>query len=181
MDANLIEEYLNGNEKALEELVSKYLKPVYNFAFRLSQNESDASDITQETFIKAWKNLKRFDKEKKFLTWILTIARNTFIDKSRKKSPLLFGELETNNENYEDNLEDTAELPDEILERNELSEELDKALGELPIKYRDIILLHDGNDLTFEEISEITKEPMNTIKSRYRRGLIILKKILHQN
>ncbi len=82
-DKLLVSEYLAGDEKALGELIALYLKPVYNFVYHIARNAEDTEDITQETFVKAWRNLKRYDQRQNFKTWLFTIARNTplFIEK----------------------------------------------------------------------------------------------------
>jgi len=79
-DQQLIESYFDGDEAALAVLVNRYLKPVYNFAFRLTGNQADAEDVSQETFLKAWKNIKKFRADENFKAWILKIARNTAYD-----------------------------------------------------------------------------------------------------
>ncbi len=179
-DKILVEKYLKGNEKSLEILVQKYLKPVYGFAYKYVNNAQEAEDITQETFVKIWRNLKKFDKEKSFKAWIFSIAKNTSLDFLKKKRTIPFSEFE--NEKGENVLVekfiDPSPLPNELLERKDLMGTLAKAMNKLLPKYRKTLLLRHNNDLTFREISETTGEPLNTVKSRYRRALIILKKLL---
>ncbi len=186
-DQQLIENYFKGDEKSLEILIRRYLKPVYSFAYKYAGNAQEAEDITQETFMKAWKNLKKFDKQKDFKPWIFTIAKNTFLDflkKSRSalggKKAIPFSEFE--NERGEnilaETISDSLPLPAELLERKDAIGVLAKAINKLLPKYRKVLLLRHNEDLTFREISETTSEPLNTIKSRYRRGLMMLKKFL---
>lgn len=166
----------------IEEIVRDYLGLVYSFVFRLVGQESEASDITQEVFVKIWKNLAKYDQEKNLKTWILAIARNTTIDWFRKKRPILFSQLEREVEDlpkdFGENIVDQSPLPEEIFAQEEMREKLEKVIGRLPIKQRDVFILHLEDDLTFEEISELTGQPMNTVKSQYRRALISLKQFL---
>jgi RNA polymerase sigma-70 factor (ECF subfamily) len=179
-DEKLVGEYLDGDEKALEELVRRYLKSIYNFSLRFAGNSSSVEDITQDVFVKVWKNLKKFDRTKSFKAWIFKIAKNTALDYLRQKKILVFSELENEDEenNSLDNIPDLAPLPDEIFDRQNLKEELLAAIDKLPLKYKMVVTLHGLEELTFLEISEILDEPLNTVKSRYRRGLLLVREIL---
>ena len=170
-DQELIEKYLKGDEKALEILISKYLKPIYNFIFSYVQNQQDAEDLTQETFLKMWRNLKKFKKEKNFENWLFTIAKNTCFDFLRKKRKNLILNAE--------NLEIVADLAPSLLEKMEkesLLEKLKKEIENLPFKMKEVINLHYNFNLNFREISEILGEPMNTVKSRHKRAISKLKR-----
>ncbi|CAN5754166.1 sigma-70 family RNA polymerase sigma factor [soil metagenome] len=177
-DEELIQEYWQGDEKAFERLVERYLKSLYGFLFRLSGSADEATDLTQETFLKAWKNIRGFDSDRSFKTWIFAIARNTAFDYLRKKKLLLFSALDTETDTFESSLEDTAPLPEELFARSESVEQLEKALACLSPHYRSIVLLHDMDGLTFEAIAEIEGKPMNTIKSQYRRALLQMRGFL---
>jgi RNA polymerase sigma-70 factor (ECF subfamily) len=153
-----------------EVIMNRYLKSVYNFAFRLSGNEGEASDITQEVFIKVWKNIKKFDPDKNFKTWIFAVARNTTFDYLRKRKSIYFSD--------EEDVADIEPLPDEIFIRKELGKELENALSKIRLDFREIILLRYTEELTFEEISEIVGKPLNTVKSHHLRALNTLRKLL---
>ncbi len=179
-DKIFIEKYLKGDEKSLEILIQKYLKPIYGLAYKYVGNVQEAEDITQETFVKVWRNLKKFDKDKNFKTWIFSIAKNTAIDFLKKKKAVSFSEFQ--NENGENTLLekfiDSSPLPNELLERKDMIGALAKAIDKLLPKYRQTLLLRHNDNLTFREIAESLGEPLNTVKSRHRRGLIMLKKYL---
>ena len=103
-DKQLVYNYINGDGKVLEKLISRYLKPVYNFVYRISNSQQDAEDITQETFIKVWQKIKKYNPDKNFKTWLFTIARNTAVDWLRKKRNLVFSDFENSQgENYLEN------------------------------------------------------------------------------
>jgi RNA polymerase sigma-70 factor (ECF subfamily) len=138
-----------------------------------------AEDLTQEIFVKVWKNLKRFDQNKNFKTWLFAIAKNTTFDWLKKKKELpfsCFADEERNN--ILENIADEEILPDEILARNNLAEELENSLQKLPPLYRAVLLLHYRENFSLHEIAEILNEPYNTIKSRHQRGLGKLKELL---
>ncbi|MCX6766774.1 MAG: RNA polymerase sigma factor [Candidatus Moranbacteria bacterium] len=181
-DNQLILKILDGDEEAFAEIVKIYLKAIYNFVYRLTGDRDAAEDLTQETFVKAWKNLKRFDQSKNFKTWLFTIAKNTAYDWLKKKKEIPFSSFtDDEGENWLENVADENILPDEILERSDLAEELEKILEKLSVHYRAILILHYKEDFSLHEIAEILDEPYNTIKSRHQRGLGRLKIELTQN
>ena len=181
-DQELIINYLKGDEKALEVLISRYLKPVYGFVYRFAGNEQDAEDITQETFVKVWGNIKKIDRQKSFKAWMFKIARNTAIDLLRKKKTVPFSRFdgEDGKNAIIESLADPGPLALEIFERKGLAQEIAAAISELPSKYRAVFSLRQDSELSFQEIAESLGEPINTVKSRYRRALIALKSILQK-
>ena len=177
-DIKLIEEYLKGNDDSLKELFDVYTTSIYNFAFRFTK-EDYSDDIVQDTFLKVWKNLKKFNKDKSsFKTWIFTIARNTIIDFLKKKKISTFSELDNDEENFENEIKDEADLPDEIFSKIEDEKVLNILVDELPAKYKEVIILYYQEDMTFKEIGETLGKPLNTIKSYHYRAIEMLKKIL---
>ena len=179
-DAQFILEYLEGDEKALTFLVDRYLKDVYNFAFKLTDNIQTAEDITQESFIKAWKYIRQYRQGSNFRAWFFTITRNTAIDWLRQKREVSFSTFE--NERGENvlvqTLVDTELLPDELLAQAEDTVFVQSLLTQLNIKYRDVLTLRYSSNLTFEEIGEVLKRPLHTVKSQHRRALALLKRLV---
>lgn len=167
-DEQLVFNYLKGDEKSLETLIKRYLKPIYSFAFRFIGNRQEAEDITQEIFVKVWQNLKKFDKKKSFKNWIFTIAKNTCLDWQKKKKTLPLFET----------IKNSISFSIENLEKKEVIFNFQKAVENLSPKYRQILLLRYNDDLTFRQIAEILKESINTLKSRHRRAINLLKKFL---
>lgn len=169
-----------GDVDAFNTIVTKYNKSVYNFVFRLMGDRDEAFDLTQEVFIKIWKNIHKYDGRASLKTWIFKISRNTTIDWLRKRKPILFSNIKTeNNESFfEEDILDLEPLADELFEQNELALILERALENVSLEQKTIVILHYKEGLTFEEISEILGKPMNTVKSTYRRALKILKKYL---
>lgn len=179
-DKKLIADYLEGDTNALALLIERNLKLVYRYAFRITRDVEDAKDITQETFVKVWRNIGKFDLDKNFRTWLLGIAHNTAIDLLRKKRNFVFSDFDNDDGNFSETIVDPAPLPPEIFERAEKKELLDDALGQISPTYREILTLYYEEDLTFAEIGTILSKPLNTVKSQYRRSLSALRKILSE-
>lgn len=183
-DEELIAHYLTGEESAFAELTRRHLAGVYSFVLRFVGNSEEAEDITQESFLKAWKSLKKYDpSSSKFKTWLFRIARNSAIDFLRKKKHVPFSYFETpeGSNVLTETVASDDELPDALMMRLEDAKELHATLERLPAKAREILLLYYTNEFTFEEIGEMLGEPTNTVKSRHRRALQALRKILEEN
>lgn len=177
-DAKIIEEYLNGKRDGLDELIKKHIRHIYNFIRQYVSDEKRAEDLTQEVFLKVWKNLRKFDVNKSFTAWLFRIARNTVIDFFRKKRNFNFSELENEENGEEFDLIDADSSPENDYEEKELHVLMEEILQVLPEKYRTVLVLYHQNQFNFREIAEISGEPVNTIKSRYRRALNIVRKNL---
>lgn len=171
-DQILIRRYLQGDEKSLEILIQRYLKPIYSFVYRYVNNKQEAEDITQEAFVKVWRHLKRFDRDKNFKTWIFTIAKNTSIDFLRTKKKLMsFSEMT-------DLIVDPAPPLFELVEQQRMSQNVKIAIANLSDKYRRVFSFRYEQGFTFWQIAKSLGESVNTVKSRHRRALITLKKLL---
>lgn len=182
-ETELISESLAGDEKAFEELLSPYLQPVYSFVLSLTHDVLMTEDVMQETCIKVWKHLNRFDAKRSFKTWIFAIAKNTAFDALKKKRDLPFsvffrGEDEEIEEPWSDRIVDEAPLPDELLARADAAKLLEQYLRVLPEGFQRILRLHYQDDFSLLEIAEILGEPYNTVKSRHGRALLGLRRVL---
>ncbi len=178
-DEQLIIDYLEGDETALGFLVDRYIKDVYRFAYQLTNDANVAEDVTQESFVKAWKHIRNYHQDSNFKTWIFTITRNTAIDWLRKKKEVQLSSFE-NTEGYNVLLETVADaelLPDALLERAENTAYVTSLLIQLDSKYSEVLTLRYSSNMTFEEIGKILKRPLHTIKSQHRRALVMLKRI----
>lgn len=179
-DEKLVSCYLAGDKKSLEILIERHLKQIYNFIYHYVGDAPGAEDVTQDVFVKVWRKVDKFDENKKFKTWLFSIAKNAALDFLKKKKAFSFSAFE--NEAWEnvlaETLPDAAPLPDELLARADLAKLLSEALAELPSPDRGVLLLHHYDQFTFDEAAEILGKPLNTVKSRYRRALIKLRKIL---
>jgi RNA polymerase sigma-70 factor (ECF subfamily) len=183
-DEQLVENYLRyKDEKSLEILIARYLKPIYGFIYKYTNQPTETEDITQEVFVKVWRNLKKFDQHKSFRTWIFQIAKNTAIDFLRQKKDIPFSAFDTEeDENLMANtLIDKSPLPTEIFDQKNLAEMLATAIDKLSEKYRQVLHLRYNDQFTFQEIAKTLDEPLDTVKSRHRRAILALKEILNQS
>ena len=179
-DQELVLNYISGDEGSLKILIERYIRPIYNFVYHLSRNVNDAEDITQETFVKVWKNLKKYNPKQSFKTWIFSIAKNTSIDWLRKKRNLVFSDFDTEDGNnyIENTTRDENALQDELAIIAEDKKFLSEALKKLSLIYQSILVLRYSEELTFKEIGDILGKSLDTVKSQHRRALIQLKKTL---
>lgn len=151
-----------------EAVVQEYMPRIYAYVRRYTGNIDSAADITQETFVKAWKNLKRYDPAQPMSAWLYTIAKRTAIDWLRKRR----------DEQLPDEIIDTAPSLTESLDATRRTETVLSAVAQLPNGYRDVVQLR-LDDLQFHEIADRLKKPLNTVKSQYRRALQLLRR-MHQ-
>lgn len=178
-DKELITAYIYGNDEAFKELVSRHMDNVYKFTHRYFNDKDKAEDATQETFVKAWKNIKRFDTDRKFITWLFAIAKNICLDILKKKTPAAFSKIEAEKEmDIADLIQDENPLPDELAERSENKKAIETILQKIPADYRMVLFLRYNDHMKFREIAEALDEPINTVKSRHLRGLKIMKKLM---
>lgn len=171
---------LAGDDAAFAFLVEKYTSAVYKFSYRYVRNGGDAEDIAQEAFIRAWKNLKQFDVSKSFTTWLFTIAKNASLDLIKKKKPALFSTLSDDDDVIEAILAPhitVQERQEDAFDRALLKSGLNGILAKLPPHYQKVMVLRYRDNLKFREIAETLREPIDTIKSRHRRGLALLKEL----
>ncbi len=168
---------LEGDEFAFKKLLDKYLRPIYGFLYYLTGDATQIEDLAQETFVKAWKNLSKFDQSKNFKTWLFAIAKNTALDwlKKKKTTPFSFFSDEEGNNKLESIAEDSV-LPGEILERKDAVREMENLLDRIPEKYRVILILHYKESFSLSEIAKILDKPYNTVKAYHARALSQLKK-----
>ncbi len=177
-DQELIEKARSGNDEALQELVNRHLQALYTFCVRYMGNTEDAQDAVQETFLKAWRNLNRFDSKRSLRTWLFAIAKNTATDIMRRRRSVTFSRFDADDDSnvLMDTLADPEPLPEELFERALQAGEVQEALKEVRPRDRMILNLRYEQELSFEEIAKILKMSANTVRSLHRRALITLRK-----
>lgn len=176
-DEKLIFSYIQGEGKAFEELLGRYLPLVYGFARKYTGNPDTAADIAQETFVKVWKNIRKFKHTEKFRPWLFTIAKNTALDWLRKREDLSLSVFE-DEETGEIKFASKERNPGVLMDINNKAAKARNILAGLPQNYKAVVEMHDEEELTFREIAETLKEPLNTVKSRYRRAILLVRKEL---
>ena len=181
-DEILIRKYLAGDKQSLELLIKQYLKPIYSFVSRYVGNGQEAEDITQEVFVRVWRNLKKFDQSKSFKTWLFSIAKNASLDFLKKKKAIPFSEFDTEEggNRITDTLADPSPLPLELLEKAGMARMLNEAMEKLSPQYRMVLFLRYNDHFNFREIAESLNEPLNTVKSRHRRALVMLRGLIQE-
>lgn len=175
-DNTLVNLAIKGNQDALNNLVNRYLKLVYSVVFQYIKNMDEADDISQEVFVKIWKNLKKFDQDKKLGNWIYEIAKNTSLDYLKKKRDVPFSHWQSQlaNNDLEQNIIDPLQSPVELMNAKLLSENIDLSLNNLSTSNKEIFNLYRSG-FNFREISELKNQSINTIKSKYRRILAVIR------
>lgn len=182
-DENIvIERCKKGDLSAFDELVRRYEKPVYNFAYRMAGNYDDASDIASEALIKVFNAIGSFRGEASFTTWLYRIVTNVYLDhrkRRRGRGDVSLDEyLELDEGSVPRQVVDTAPTPSEEFEIRARNDALMRAVGELPEYQRMMVLLFHGQGLSYEEIAEIMSLPIGTVKSRLNRARLALREIL---
>lgn len=179
----LIRKAAGGDDGAFEELVLSYEKLIYNLALRMVKNPDDAFDMTQETFLKAWRAISLFRFDSKFSTWLCRIATNTCLDhlrKEKKHKVISLAQITEAGEE-ETNLPDHAADPAALLEAASEAETVRAALGALPAEYRAVLILRAVDGMSYDEIAEILNVSIGTVKSRIARAREKLKNEIQGN
>lgn len=156
-----------GSEAAFRILVERYHRPIYSLLVRIVRQSESAEDLAQETFVKAWKALARFDAERKFSSWIFKIAHNSALDSLRRQgidTVSLDAPLGDSTEAPELPADPAAEDPLRRLVARDSGRALEAAIAELRPQYREILLLRFQEGLAYEEIAEVLSIPLGTVK-----------------
>lgn len=156
-DAALVEDCRNGDRMAMETLVRRFERPVFNAAYRMLGNADEASDIAQTTFLKVFENLHRFNPKYKFFSWIYRIAVNESINQLNRRNRL---------EVLGDNESSPGPGPDTMTEHGRLSQEVQSVLLDLSEDHRAVIVLRHFVEISYREIGEVLQIPEKTVKSR---------------
>lgn len=170
-DEELIERFQNGELYAFELIVQRYKEPLTNFIYYYLGNRLDAEDVVQETFIRLYKKKEMYRKVAKFSTWIYTIASNlakTELRKRKRKRVLSLSKIGYEDKDFE--IPDSLSQPDKIVENNMEMKFIKGEIDKLPARFKEVVILRDIEQLSYEEISDILKIPIGTVKSRVNRG-----------
>jgi len=170
-DRELIQNALAGRETSFEELVRRYQRPIAAYVYRMIGDYDVALDLTQEVFIRVYNSLRRYRSEFKFSTWIYKIAHNAAIDHLRRhavrEQALTSG---IDGERREISIESRRLTPEQESESKERRSEIEAVVQLLPTPYRELIVLRHSQDLSYDEIAEVTGLPLGTVKNRLFRA-----------
>jgi RNA polymerase sigma-70 factor (ECF subfamily) len=174
-DSGVVSAFLQGEERAFQELVERYQTRLLNFIYRTIGDRERAEDLVQEVFIRVYRHLHRFDRSKKFSTWIYTIASNLAKNelRNRSRNPLVLFQAIRKTWQDEDRplqFEDPAGRPDDLFRKRHLRELVEASVGRLPEHHRQVFILRELEGKSYEEIAEITDCNLGTVKSRLNRA-----------
>lgn len=176
LNSDLLKQAKKGDLSAFEEILLVFEKAIFNYNFKLLGQKQDAEDATQQTFIKLYKSLSGIDEEKKLSPWLYAVATNTAYDILRKRKYKV--EVELNEEISENTETETADDPYYEVERQFDTQTIQGHLANLKPIQRSIILLHYYKQFSLEEISDLLKMPIGSVKTHLHRGRKELKKII---
>ncbi|MDE2784806.1 MAG: sigma-70 family RNA polymerase sigma factor [Gemmatimonadota bacterium] len=174
-DNQVVQRFLDGEQRAFNELVHRYDKRLQNFVYRTIGDRERAEDLIQETFVRVYRHIHRFDQTRKFSTWIYTIAGNLAKNelRNRSRNPLVL--FQSLMKNWEADFrplewEDPKTRPDDLYRKRFLRQKVDEAVSLLSEHHRVVFVLRELHGKTYEEIAEITDCTLGTVKSRLNRA-----------
>lgn len=175
-EEQIIELAKSGDKDALRDLVKKYEKTIFSFAFKICRNRDKAENVMQETFLSMIKSLNGFDGNSKLSTWLYRISMNHCLMSARSKKKELFVEPDNDDELFNEKYAaDWSTIPYKSVENAELREILDKAIDKLAPEYRIVFTLRDVQQLSTEETAGITGLSVPAVKSRLHRARAFLR------
>jgi RNA polymerase sigma factor (sigma-70 family) len=180
-EQTLVTSALAGDQKAYKALFEMYRQAIFHITVKIVRNPDEANDLVQETFIKAFGSLKTYDHNYRFSTWLYKIAANSSIDYLRKRkidSLSLDKPIPTRDGDVQMEIPDDSYNPEKDLRNRERIIGIEDAIASLPEKYREVIVLRHKEDRSYEEIAEVLKVPVGTVKARIFRARELLKKKL---
>lgn len=174
-DTELVNAYLVGESPSFNVLVERYQARLLNFVYRIVGDRERSEDLVQEVFIRVHRHLARFDRSKKFSTWIYTIASNLAKNelRNRSRNPLvLFTSITQGWEDEERPLEfeDPSSRPDDLFQKRHVKEMVEESVAKLPQHHKEVFVLREIEGRSYEEIAEITHCNLGTVKSRLNRA-----------
>jgi RNA polymerase sigma-70 factor, ECF subfamily len=189
MSVNYVETRLaklarNGDRRAFIDLVDLYKDKIYHLAYRMLHNVQESEDIVQETFLRVYTNLHRYDEAQKFSTWIYRIGTNLCIDRLRKRKPSYSLDAEVTDSEGTDwySMLSSPDLtPEGELLLSETQQQVRDAIDSLPEKYKSAVILRYLHDMSLQEISEVLDMPVTTVKTRVHRGREYLRQKLEKD
>jgi RNA polymerase sigma factor (sigma-70 family) len=181
-DAELVSNYINGDESALSILIERHKQKIYSFIYSKVYDRDITEDIFQDTFIKVIRTLKRgkYNEEGKFLPWVMRIAHNLVIDYFRKNSRM--PKFDNSGDfSIFSVLSDSSLNAEKSMIKDQVESDVRRVIEELPEDQKQVLLMRMYQDMSFKEISERTGVSINTALGRMRYALINMRKVIEQN
>ena len=175
--SHTIEAAKKGDQTAFTSLLNQYWSEVYHFILKQTGNETDAEDVTIETFSKAFSSIESYDNKFAFNTWLLTIAKNTHIDLIRKRRNLHFVDITDEEQTYNNIIDDSETIEDELIREQNL-QIFKNYIRLLKPHYQEVIELRFFQELSYNEIASILNEPLNNVKIKIMRAKKLLAEII---
>ncbi|MGE5335727.1 MAG: RNA polymerase sigma factor [Nitrososphaerota archaeon] len=166
-DTTLVRRTLSGDQEAFSSLVEKYKDPVFNVAYRMLGNPTEAEDVAQEAFVRAYTQLHTYKETHRFSTWLLSIASHLSIDQLRRRR---FLALPLENVPFLEWIADVGPGPEQSALRHETADDMQRILDTLPVKYRAVLLLRYWHDFSYEEIAQTLELTPALVKARLHRA-----------
>lgn len=171
-----------GERGAFDDLMRRYEKKVYNFAFRLCGNYDEANDVASETFVRVFNALGNFRGDSSFITWLFRITTNVYLDEKKRQrarpAQSLEEIIELEETTVRRQIEDPSPTPSEQVEHHERVDMLQNAINSLPDYQRMMIVMYHTENRSYEEIAEMLDLPIGTVKSRLNRARLSLREKL---
>ncbi|WP_410879664.1 RNA polymerase sigma factor [Myroides sp. DW712] len=177
LTSQTIEAAKTGDQTAFTSLLNQYWSEVYYFILKQTGNETDAEDITIETFSKAFSRIASYNSQFAFNTWLLTIAKNTHIDLIRKRKNIHFVDITDEAQQYNNIVDDSDTIEEELIREQNL-EIFKNYIRLLKPHYQEVIELRFFQELSYNEIASILNEPLNNVKIKIMRAKKLLAEII---
>lgn len=177
----LIEKAKKGDQVAFTSLLDMYWNEVYGFMLKRTENETDAEDITIDTFSKAFDKLASYNPEFQFNTWLIAIAKNVHIDLLRKKKTTLFVGITDEEDNIAYTIADSSPSAEDILITEQNLSRLLQFVKELKPHYQEVIQMRYFQEMSYSEIAEQLDEPLSNVKVKLLRAKKLLAEIIKGN
>ena len=170
-DSELVEMIINVTPRAYRQIIKRYQTKLFSYLYRLIGNREETEDLLQNVFVKVYNNLDRFDRRKKFSSWIYRIAHNeavNFLKKRGKKKFISLEDITTTKDKLE--ISTSEKSPADSWIKKELKKEVEMAMEKLPAKYKEVLILRYFLDKSYGEMSEILGKPVNTVGTLLNRA-----------
>lgn len=176
-DGELAQQILGGDLDALTELLGRYEQSILRYAISIVRDPDDAEDVVQTAYIRAYQNLRQYDPKRPFRPWLFRIVRNQALNWLRSHRTHVYGEAAQRHLDQLESGEDTHAS----LEKQELQQQIQRYLFELPLKYREALVLYYLEERSYQEVSDILRIPIGTVGTNISRGKQQLKQLMDKN